>query len=832
MAPLSRRIHLGLFLLSAAILAFEINLTRLFSVAQFYHFAFLVVSLALLGFGASGTALTLFPRWGRSQPQRSLGRLALASGLSMVAAYLLTNWLPFDSFTIAWDRRQVGVLVLHLLALATPFFFGGMAVGLLLSVAPQVAGQTYAVNLAGSALGCLAALAAPAWLGGEGMVVFSAWLAASASLAATGGRRWGTSNLGALGLLLVGLFDTGLRIFPVSGSPVRPWLQFLELKLSPYKGLSYALQYPGAQIIYQRWNAFSRVDVVKSGGVRSLPGLSYLSPQAPPPEYGLLVDGDDLSPVVLPGADMRFAGYMPAAIAFRLRPQAHALILEPRGGLDITIALALGARQVTAVEVNPLIVDAAGAIYTDPRVHTVIESDRSLLRRSQEHFDVVVLSLTTSYHPIRSGAYSLAEDYRYTVEAFRDALERLTPDGLLVVTRWLQMPPSEELRAFALAVTAIERMGGDPARQIIAFRGYNTATLLIKKSPFTSAEVDAVRAFAASRAFDLIIAPGVRPHEVNRYNILREPVYYQSFTALLAARPRQAWYAAYPFDVTPPTDDRPFFGQFFKWSQAPQVLAELGMTWQPFGGAGYFVLLALLGLTLVLATGLILLPLAVPFSAPAPPLAGELPPSTGAGRGLAYFGLIGLAYLFVEIPLIQRFILFLGQPAYALTAVLFTLLLFSGLGSRIAHRVPHRLALVLVAVVALGLPQVLPGVFALSLGLPLELRLVETVVVLAPLGLLMGMPFPLGIRWLERAAPGLVPWAWGVNGAASVVSSVLAALLAISFGFSTVLVAGALCYGAAWLTVMVSAPPAPGLDAPAGQRPHPPDYRPSGSPPA
>lgn len=825
MTLLSWRIHLGLFLLSAAILAFEINLTRLFSVAQFYHFAFLIVSLALLGFGASGTALAIFPRLGRVQPARSLSRLALASGLSMLAAYLLTNWLPFDSFTIAWDVRQVGILALHLVALATPFFFGGMAVGLLLSVAPQIAGQTYAVNLAGSAVGCLAALIAPAWLGGEGLVVFSAWLAALASLAATGGWHWRAGNLGAIGLLFLGLLDSGLRI---NG---RPSLELLELRLSPYKGLSYALQYPGAQVIYRRWNAFSRVDMVRSGGVRSLPGLSYLSPQAPPPEYGLLVDGDDLSPVVLPGADLRFAEYMPAAIAFQLRPGASALVLEPRGGLDITIALALGARQVTAVEVNPLIVEAAGATYQDPRVHTVIESDRSLLRRSQERFDVVVLSLTTSYHPIRSGAYSLAEDYRYTVEAFMDALDRLTPQGLLVVTRWLQMPPSEELRAFALAVTAIERTGGDPASQIIAFRGYNTATLLVKKSPFTLAEVDVVRAFANSRAFDLIIAPGIRPDEVNRYNILREPVYYQSFTALLAARPREAWYAAYPFEVTPPTDDRPFFGQFFKWSQAPQVLAELGLTWQPFGGAGYFVLLALLGLTLVLALALILLPLGVARSAPR---TGEqaVVARRSSAYALAYFGLIGLAYLFVEIPLIQRFILFLGQPAYALTAVLFTLLLFSGLGSRIAHRVPHRLALVLVAVVALGLPQVLPSVFALSLGLPLELRLVETVVVLAPLGILMGMPFPLGIRWLERATPDLVPWAWGVNGAASVVSSVLAALLALSFGFSAVLAAGALCYGAAWLTVMVSAPPAPGPDAPEGQRPHPPDYRPSGSHPA
>lgn len=814
----SPRLRLGLFLLSATMLAFEINLTRLFSVAQFYHFAFLIVSLALLGFGASGTALAISPNLGRRQPQHSLSRLALASAVSILGAYLLTNWLPFDSFTVAWDVQQVGVLTLHLVALASPFFFGGMAVGLLLSVAPQAAGQTYAINLAGSALGCLIALSAPTWLGGEGIVVFSASLATLAGLIAHDRpirSEWRCSlpfYLPAIGLLVFGLLDFGLRI------SAQPSFAFLELRLSPYKGLSYALQYPGAKVIYRRWNAFSRVDVVSSHGVRSLPGLSYLSPESPPPEHGLLVDGDDLSPVVLPGAGLSFADYMPAAIAFRLRPQAEALILEPRGGLDVSIALELNARQVTAVEINPLIVEAAGPVYTDPRVRAIIESDRSYLRRSRDSFDVVVLSLATSYHPVRSGAYSLAEDYRYTIESFVDALGRLRPDGLLVVTRWLQTPPSEELRAFALAVTAIERSGGDPAGQIIAFRGYNTGTLLVKKSAFTPAEVGAVRAFAASRAFDLIYAPGIRPDEINRYNILPEPIYYQTFTALSAAHPRDRWYAAYPFDVAPPTDDRPFFGQFFKWSQTPQVMAELGKTWQPFGGAGYFVLLALLGLAAVMAAALILLPLAVARHlgrgaegqadkaeqfAPAP-LAPRSPAVV-----LTYFGLIGLAFLLVEIPIIQRFILFLGHPAYALTAVLFSLLLFSSVGSRVAHRVPQRPALALLVVFVIALPWLLPGFFALSLGLSLWLRLVATVVALAPLGFLMGMPFPLGIRWLEGQAPELISWAWGVNGAASVVSSALAALLAISFGFSGVLVAGATCYSGAWLMAVLSAPPVP-----------------------
>lgn len=813
----SRRVGLSLFLLSAATLTFEINLTRLFSVAQFYHFGFLVVSIALLGFGASGTMLSLFPRLGQKYPQRSLGWLSLATGMSMLGAYILTNWLPFDSYSIAWERKQVWVLALHYIALALPFFFNGMAVSILLSAYPQTAGRTYAVNLVGSASGCAVALVVPPFLGGEGTVVFSSALAALAAAVSAGiavdesGQiaskiARGSFRPFVFTLLLLSLFDLGLRI---GGRPI----QFLDLRISPYKSISYALQYPDAEIIYRRWNSFSRVDVVRSSGIRSVPALSYRYLRPPPQEDGLFVDGDDLSPVVYPDADLAFSDYLASAIAFRLRPNAQVLILEPRGGLDILAALASGARQITAVEVNPLIVEAASRIYQNPKVQVVNESDRSYVRRTQEKFDIVLLSLTTSYHPVRSGAYSLAEDYRYTVGSFQDVLTRLNPDGFLVVTRWLQTPPSEGLRTFALAVTALERLGLDPRTRIVALRSYNTGTFLVKKSPITSKELQEIREFAGDRAFDLAYAPGIHPEEVNRYNILSEPVYYQAYTGLLEADPRERFYAEYAFDVRPPTDDRPFFSHFFKWSQAGQVWAELGKTWQPFGGAGYFVILALLALASLLAGGLIFLPVVVArlrfsFMRPESPK----PPRLSLAY-LIYFGLIGFGYLMVEIPLIQRFILFLGHPAYALTGVLFTLLLFSGLGSRWSERIPLKHALVILVALLLSAPQVLPTLFSLTLGLPLAFRMGLTVVTLAPIGFLMGVPFPAGIKWLlaKHSRSSLIPWVWGVNGATSVVSAVLAALLALSFGFSWVLRLGSFFYAAAWLTVVVAGLKVPGL---------------------
>lgn len=805
-----RSIWLSLFLLAAATLAFEINLTRLFSLAQFYHFAFMIVSIALLGFGASGTALTIFPGLQRANPGQRLSQLAVATGISFLAAYLLTNWLPFDSFSIAWDRRQVLILILHYIALAAPFFFSGMALGFLLAAAPQSAGTTYGVNLLGSAAGCVIALIVPPLLGGEGMVTLSVALAALAAIPfmRTLYPRHRLILLGGIVVVMFAFLDLGLRLTGKSPFP------FMQLHISPYKSLSYALQYPGARVIYRQWNAFSRVDVIRSGAIHSLPGLSYRYLQPLPSLDGLLVDGNDLSPILQPSMDAAFVEYLPNAVAFHLRPQASSLILKPRGGLDILTALALSSGQVTAVEINPLIVNSV-PIYEEPRVQVYVESDRSYLRRSQMQYDVIVLALASSFHPVRSGAYTLAEDYHYTVESLNDALAHLTSDGLLVVTRWLQDPPSEDLRLFALAVTALKQDNSDPHAQLVAFRGFNTATILLKNDPFTPDELSSIRAFLAERAFDLSYAPDVQPDETNQYNILPESKYYQMYISLLNANPRETFYDEYDYDVRPPTDDHPFFGHYFKWSQAPQVLAEFGRAWQPFGGAGYFVIVALLVLAVLLAATLILLPVAVWKRA------NQNATSPFLLRNLLYFGLLGIAFLLVEIPLLQRFILYLGHPAYAVTTVLFSLLFFSGLGSQWSDRMPLRVSLATLVILVLLAPVLLPRLFAWTLGLPLTIRLGLTALFLSPIGFLMGIPFPAGIRLLKReqserseeqegiAAHSDVSWIWAVNGAASVVSSILAALLALTFGFSWVLRLGALCYLGAWLMAWrLARPPA------------------------
>ncbi|MGC9468697.1 MAG: hypothetical protein ACP5HS_08900 [Anaerolineae bacterium] len=800
--PSSVALGAGVFLLSTATLMFEITLTRLFSVAQFYHFAFMIVSLAMLGFGASGTWLVVWPKWGHRCPGRALGFLVCAYGASALGAYFLINVVPFDSFSIAWDPRQVLILFVHYLALSLPFFFSGAVLSLLFSLYPGAIGSLYAVNLLGSALGCVVALLLPSGVGGEGVVWASCTLAGLAALFVTSAipsRRSSVRTarrvLQFIALALIG----GTAVFLVR----RP--EGALLRLSPYKALSYALQVPEARVLFRKWNGFSRVDLVASPTIRSLPGLSYRYLAPPPPQHGLFVDGDDTSPVLqLPvGALTRsddervgFAGYLPTALAYRLRPGGGALILAPRGGLEVWTALSQGAGHAHVVEPNPLVVEAVGSLYEADVVTLVNEEPRSFVRRADRRYEVVTLALTAPYRPIRSGAYSLGEDYRYTVQAFRDYLSCLVPEGVFVVSRWVQTPPSESLRTFALIISALEEAGGDPTTQVVAFRGYAMMTYLVKVRPFSEAELGEIRNFVDERAFDMVFAPELSTGEVNQHNVLPSPVYYEAFRDLIEAEDREAWYAAYPFDVRPPTDDHPFFAHFFKWSQARQVLAELGKTWQPFGGAGYFVLLALLGLSALAA----LLLIGVPAVVGRWRRNGTQGQRRGLGRDLLYFGFLGIGFLFVEIPLMQRTILFLGHPAYAVTAVLFALLLFSGVGSMLSNRLADKLPIVLMALVLLilfygaGLSLAYQG----FLALPWAARLGLTVLLLGPIGVLMGMPFPLGLRHLSGEAPGRLPWAWAVNGAMSVVASILSALIALSVGFTLVLLSAAVCYAGAW----------------------------------
>jgi spermidine synthase len=794
-------IYVSLLLLSAATLAFEVTLTRLFALAQGHHFAFMAVSLALLGAGASGTFLSLHPASARSL-RRHLATSSLLFTLAAPASYLLVNALPFDAYRIAWERTQLVWLTLYYLALAVPFFFSGLAVGTALVTLPEEAHRLYAANLLGAGLGLPLALLALAAVGGPGTVFGVALLGALAFLVLTWQVDGGPQTVRrALALLLSAVCGL-LFVFP----PV-----WADIRLTPYQPLSQALLYPGSRVVFQKWNAFSRVDVIQSAGIRSAPGLSMAYPGWPPPQMGLTVDGQNLWPITTVSlSQAEFANYLPSALAYQLRPAADVLVVEPGGGLAVLTALRGGARSVTAVHSNPAVAatvrDWGGNLYHDPRVTVVVDEPRSYLRRESHRFNLVILPLTDSFRPVTAGAYALGEDYRYTVEAFVELWNHLTPDGLLVAERWVQLPPTECLRLWGISVEALRRGGvRDPGAHLIALRSFQTSLVVASRVPFTADDLRLTRSFAAARQFDLTWTPDLSDNAatalnlsdeqlqalgVNRYNVVPGAPHFRAFAGLLAAPDPSRFYADYSYAVAPPTDDRPFFFHFFKWRQTPAILASLGKTWQPFGGSGYLVLVLLLALTLLLSGVLILLPLAVRRKSQI-----SNPKSQISNRFLLYFSLLGLGFLFVEIPLFQKFIVYLGQPAYAFAAVVGTLLVASGVGSRyLANRIPPLIGLVALATLVFVYPILLPPLFGGTFGLPLAGRVAVTALALAPLGLLMGTPFPQGLALARQCAPELLPWIWAVNGCASVVSAVLAPMVAIDLGFRVVMVIGAVAY--------------------------------------
>jgi spermidine synthase len=816
-------IYFSLLFLSAATLAFEVALTRLFALAQGHHFAFMAVSLALLGAGASGTFLSLHPP-ARHRLHYWLGASSLLFTLTAPASYLLVNSLPFDAYRIAWDREQLLWLAVYYLALAVPFFFSGLAVGAALVTLPGDAHRLYAANLLGSGLGPPLALLALATVGGPGTVFGVTWLGSLAFLIltwrhpirgqATDRARWRAwQAVGALLSVVCGLFF----LLPPA---------FADIRLTPYQALSQALLYPGSQVVLQKWNAFSRVDVIESEGIRSAPGLSMAYPGGPPPQVGLTVDGQNLSPITaIPPSQAEFADYLPPALVYQLRPDADVLIIEPGGGLSVLTALRGGARSITAVHSNPAVAAAVrewgGDLYQNPRVTVIVDDPRSYLRRERQRFDLVILPLTDSFRAVTAGAYALGEEYRYTLEAFGELQNHLAPDGLLVAERWLQLPPAESLRLWGIAVESL-RQGGieNPGPHLIALRSFQTSLVIASRTPLTSDDLRRARDFAATRQFDLVWTPDLEDVEaqdqslsatdelqrlgVNRYNVVSGAPYFHTFAGLLGASDPLRFYANYSYAVAPPTDDRPFFFHFFKWRQTPAILASLGKTWQPFGGSGYLVLVLLLALVLLLSWGLILLPLVIRHKSPrspSGPLGGTLRAPRSTLRYLLYFSLLGLGFLFVEIPLLQRFIVYLGQPAYAFAVVVGALLVASGAGSRyLADRIWPPLGLALLAGLIFVYPVLLPLLFEGTFGLPLAGRMAMTGLALAPLGLLMGTPFPQGLAQARQSAPDLLPWIWAVNGCASVISAVLAPMVAIDLGFRVVMLIGA----GAYLSALIS----------------------------
>ncbi len=816
----------AVFLLSAASLAYEIVLLRAFSIGQWYHFAFMVISIALLGFGASGALLAawragkpLDKRPGvRTSPEHEkrakklFGLSALACAITFPGCFWLSQKISFDPFLIVWDRRQWIYLAEYYLVFFLPFFFAATAIGLALIERAERSPTTYFVNLVGSGAGAALAMALLTGRSPGATVFFIFAMAGLAAMAACAslGKRW---------LVPAGIFVVACGVF-------LSWQSPLPLRVSQYKGLRAAENLPQATIIEERSGPLGQIDVLQSPAVRYAPGLSLVSTARIPPQLALFVDADTAGAITRFDGNVEALEYLdwltPALPYFLLEGKGvggPVLILGAGSGSGILTALRHGARPIQAVELDPNVIglmrgrlgDWSGQLYDLPDVRVYRAEARAFVESSTDQFRLIELSLVDSFAAATAGISALGENYLYTVEAFRSYYRHLSPGGVLAVTRWIKMPPRDNIKLFATAVEALEREGvTDPGRQLIQVRSWATATLLLKRGAFTADELGTLRDFCLKRLFDISWAPDLRPDEVNRFNILEQEFYFEAAKRILASgREREDFFRRATFFLRPATDDRPYFFHFFRWGALPVLLRTAGVEWLPFLEWGYVVLVATLVQAAIFSLVLILLPLMILRHAP--PAQARSEPRGVRSRVFGYFIAIGLGFLFLEMVLIQRLVFFLGNPTFAVSVVLAGILVFAGIGSFLAGRDSHRdpiwKATVWVVgscvVYAVGLRWAL-GPF---MGAAMGWKILVSLVVIAVPAIWMGRFFPSGLRALQTSEPRLLPWAWAVNGCASVVAAPLATMLSMSGGLPVTLLAAGVCYLTAALARLSPARP-------------------------
>jgi len=767
---------------SLACLSYELALMRIFSISLSYHFAFMVISIAMLGIAASGAALALFP--GLKDIRRvPLYGLLLAGAIP--ASYLLANAVPFDPARLSWEWTQLFDLSLYYLILSVPFFCFGLVIATAYATMPHAANAIYASDLAGAGGGALAMV----WLlsrGGPEMSVFII-----TTLLLTGLLSWTGWKIRVLALFLIAVNLVVLFLHPA----------FIKPRISTYKPFSLALQFPDAKLLGTAYSPYARVDLFTSPAVRFAPGLSFTYLDPLPKQTGIAIDAGEIHAMTdeTDPDKLAFIRSLPISLAYRLAENQDVLIIEPRAGLSVLAARQFNAKNIVSIDSNPLVMDVVRIYGGKLGSHLYEENTwtglaRTKLASSTTEFDLIDLSIMGS---LPSASFGFSEDYRFTSEAFMHYLAHLKPDGILSLNCYIIPPPRTELRLLATLADAAETAGmSDFSRHVAAIRSWDTLTLLVKRSALSEKEIRSIRTFAAEKRFDLVYVPGIEPEESNRYIKMPDNDYALAFKRLIDKETRVRFMADYLFDIRPVSDEKPFFHYYLKWENLKATYRVMGAKWQFFIEEGW-LLSVLFVQVLVVSMVLVLLPLMKMKQHETAPF--EQKPL----RVLSYFALLGLAYLFIEIAFIQKMILGLENPSYAASTVIASVLICSGIGSALSLRIRplrHTRVLLVLAGVVIASSLLLPAVIAFMGRLTLPMKIMLTFGTVMPAGLLMGIPFPLGISTLS-AYPRLIPWAWAVNGCFSVLAPILAVMLALSMGYQFVLFAGATAYLLAFLLI-------------------------------
>jgi spermidine synthase len=768
-----KSMYWGVFFIALATLTWEILLTRIFSATMYYHFVFMSISLAMLGFGCSGVVVFLLPQFfSKEKSTKHLILFSLFFSLTICLAGVV--YLQVDSaFNPSLSTFLVLLRIFFFIFL--PYFFSGLTITLALKHYSKNVTTLYCYDLVGAGVGCVFVIGALFVFDGISLVLLASFIAALASVIFSR-----TSSHRLLKKMSLGLAFLAFSAFVCNVYVYR----FLKIE--------YVHGKPQKEIIFEEWNPINRVTVTPT---------AFFGNEV------RIIHYDSIASALMHayGGDNSKVSYLKdfvQSFLYQIWETAHVLIIGVGGGQDVLNAYINGHNRITGIEINPTIARLNreiyrtfnGNLFSQPGIELIVDEGRNFVRHSKELYDIIHLPNVDSGVASSSGAFTFVENALYTVEAFKDYYRHLTDDGIVWISRWRASQKEYFLESFKIltgAVRALDEVGvKNPERHMVILEeqyklNWRQSIFLIKKTPFLTHEISAIDNLREKMNLVWLHHPQKRMN-----NTLDD---------YLFSGEKQAFLERYPFRVDPPTDNCPFFFNFLKpihyLGKLPAITTHF--TYPVFMFKSLFLIVFLM----VVLT--IFLPLVLFRKHPLTPERSHF-----TGGYLLYFACLGVGFMLVEIPLIQKFILFLGQPLYAIAVILSTLLIFSGMGSMLAGRfspgdVLARLCTVILVLCTVMIIYIygLPIMFDTFLGISGMVRGVITVVLIMPLGILMGMAFPLGIRLLEQDGKTMIPWVWGVNGACSVMGSIVAWGLSLNFGYTMTLWMATAVYGCAFLVM-------------------------------
>jgi len=780
-----RRYYLGLGLVALTTLSIQIAFTRLMSFVTWYHLAFFSISTCMLGMTAGAVRVYLRP----DPRPAALAAVCLRYGLSTLLTVAVLCNLPIQSSSQGFALAPVLMAVTILMA--APFYFAGGVVAQVLSNPDMPCGRLYASDLLGAALGCLFVLAAMTMIDVPSLLVLCAGVAVLAGVVFFPHAHWSK-------------WVGGLLVVAALVNAVMP-SAFFYARHSKGNVIP-----PADRVVLSRWNSFSQVLIGKPRVQEPVYwGKSPVAPSFPNVESSwFIIDGLAGTPMsrYRSNEDIKFLKFDVTNVANFIRPTGPSAVIGVGGGRDVQSALLFGHESVTAVEVNPIIVDAHRRLFSgyariagNPAVKLVQDDGRSYMARTKERFSVLQMSMVDTWAATGAGAFSLTENGLYTVEAWKMFLHRLKDDGVLTVSRWHNPQNLGETgRVVSVAMAALFEFGvKEPARHLAMITSGNISTLIMSRNPLSDNDIDTLNKVAASLHYTVTFLPG----QEASHSLLK---------AMLAAKTEQeltkvALESETPFNVMPSTDDSPFFFNMLKTGAAFDLQKILNNGRLNSSDSGVlpgnlqaeYTLLLLIAISLVLAVMTTVVPLVAARRTQALRRRGFVPSAV-------LFSMIGLGFMFIEIGMMQRLSAFLGQPVYALAIVLFSIILATGIGSflsdRLKARTVKRIAFVMVPISA-ALPFLLALIIASMETSGMTERVLVSILFTLPFGLVMGMFFPTGLRLTREMGFTDTAWFWSLNGVCGTVASGVAVYVSIHFGISATILCATVCYFVAALAM-------------------------------